>query len=281
MKNLENKTAVITGAASGIGRHLAFNLATEGCALALSDTDYTGLLETASMIDDLATRITTHKVDAGNRDQTYGFAADVMSEHGAVDIVINNAGTGIAGRLEEVSFEEFSWLMNTNFWGVVNGSLAFLPFLRRQNEAHIVNISSVHGLFTNPGVGPYCSSKFAVRGFTMALAQELRETTVRVSCVHPGGIRTNIVRNARIAERSTPDMTSEEAQAHFDQTLGRTSAKKAARIIIKGIKKNKARILVGRDAYVFDLGARFFPNTWQRLMGRLPDWLAKRAARQK
>lgn len=275
MRNLKDKVAVITGAASGIGKSLSARLADEGCHLALADIDSKGLLEVAEAIGNGCVRIMTDIVNVADRDQMYRFAEKVASEHGRVDIVINNAGVALRGTLEEVSDEEFEWLMGVNFWGVVYGSRAFLSYLKQQAEANLVNISSVHGLFTNPGVGPYCSSKFGVRGFTMALGQELKDTSVKVSCVHPGGIKTNIVLNSRDAASAIPEKSREEAHQDFDKIIARTSADKAAKKIIKGIKKNKPRILIGSDAYVFDMMTRIFPVYWQKFMGVLPDFMSK------
>ena len=275
MRVLKGKVAVVTGAASGIGRSLALQLASEGCHLSITDINSEGLQETVEMVGASAVEITTEVVDAADRDHVYAFAENVVSQHGRVDIVINNAGVSLRGTIEEVSDEEFEWLMGINFWGVVYGSKAFLPFLKQQSEANLVNISSVHGLFTNAGVGPYCSSKFGVRGFTMALCQELKDTSVKVSCVHPGGIETNIVRNARDAAASMPEKSREEEQEDFNKTIARISADKAAKIIIRGIRKNKARILVGSDAYVFDFLTRYFPSYWQKFMGALPDLLSR------
>ena len=269
MKNLRNRVAAVTGAASGIGRGLALNLAYEGCHLALADIDDDGLKETAVMIDNEGVNVSTHPVDVAVKKQVYQFAEDVVKKHNQVDIIINNAGTGLVGSLEEVSIDEFTWLMGINFWGVVYGSIAFLPFLKKQPESHIVNVSSVHGLFTNPGVGPYCSSKFAVKGFTLTLCQELKDTSVRVSCVHPGGIYTSIVRNARVAEAVNLEQSLEDNQEEFDSKIARTTADKAARIIIRGIRKNRTRILVGYDAHLFDFFSRFMPVTWQKLMGMM------------
>jgi len=265
MKDIKDKVAAITGAASGIGRSLAINLSNEGCDLAITDIDKDGLQETAGMIENRAIKVTTHLVDVASRDQVYKFAEDVVSEHGRVNIIINNAGVALAETLEDVTYQDFEWLLGVNFWGVVYGSKAFLPFLKEQPQAHIVNISSVHGLFTNPNVGPYCTSKFAVRGFTQTLCQELKGTNVKVSCVHPGGIKTNIVRNARFYKASKPDRNHEQAVEEFDKICF-TTADKAARIIIRGIKKGKTRILVGPDARVYDLMQRLFPVVWQKIM---------------
>ncbi|MBW2409495.1 MAG: SDR family oxidoreductase [Deltaproteobacteria bacterium] len=269
MKVFKGAVAAITGAASGIGRSLAISLANEGCGLALADIDPAGLKQTADMIKDNGNKITTHVLDVADREQVYGFADDVISEHGKVNIIINNAAVGLAETLEDVTYEDFNWLLGINLWGVIYGSKAFLPYLKQQPEGHIVNISSVHGLFTNRNVGPYCTSKFAVRGFSLTLCQELKDTSVRVSCVHPGGIRTNIVRNTRFIKASDPELSHEEVVEYFDNNLARTSADKAAHIIIKGIKKNKTRILVGTDAHIFDILVRLFPGIWQKLMAKL------------
>lgn len=269
MRELKNGVAAVTGAASGIGRSLAIRLAREGCGLALADLDQDGLNQTIDMLNGSHVTVTTHVLDVADREQIYQFAQDVVAAHGKVNMIINNAGVALNDTLEDISYEDLNWLLGINFWGVVYGSKAFLPFLKQQPEAHIVNISSVHGLFTNPNVGAYCTSKFAVRGFTQVLCQELRETGVRVSCVHPGGIKTAIARNARFIKASDPAMTHAEAAAIFDQRIARTSADKAARIIIDGIQKNKTRILVGVDAHIYDLLQRVFPVLWQKLMARL------------
>jgi NAD(P)-dependent dehydrogenase (short-subunit alcohol dehydrogenase family) len=241
----------------------------EGCSVAMADVNKPGLLQTAAMIKNPAVRKSTHAVDVVSRDEVYRFAESVVAEHGKVDIVINNAGVGLAETLEDVTYDDYEWLMGINFWGVVYGSKAFLPYLKQRPEGHIVNISSVHGLFTNPNVGPYCSSKFAVRGFTQALCQELRGSSVKVSCVHPGGVGTNIVRNARFHKAAKTELTHEEAVVEFDKYVVRTSADKASRIIIKGVKRNKSRILVGPDAHVYDACQRAFPVLWQKLMALL------------
>jgi NAD(P)-dependent dehydrogenase (short-subunit alcohol dehydrogenase family) len=224
-------------------------------------------------------RVTTHKVDTADREQVRHYAEEVMKIHGAVHIIINNAGVVIAETLEDLSYEDFEWLMGINLWGVVYGSKEFLPYLKQQDSAHIVNISSVNGIFTNPNNGPYCTAKFAVRGFTETLAQELSDTKVKVSCVHPGGIKTNIVNNAKFFKSSDTSMAKEEAAAFFNRVIANTTADKAAKIIISGIKKDKARIMVGTDAYVMDWLKRLFPVWFQKLVGRkaAPKWMKKKA----
>jgi NAD(P)-dependent dehydrogenase (short-subunit alcohol dehydrogenase family) len=181
--------------------------------------------------------------------------------------------------MEDVSYEDFEWLIGINLWGVIYGCKEFLPYLKKQQSAHIVNISSVNGIFTNPNNGPYCTSKFAVRGFTETLAQELSDTSVKVSCVHPGGIQTNIANNSRFYKASDPTLGRDEALAIFNRTMAKTTADKAAQIIITGIKKDKLRIMVGTDAYVMDWIKRLFPVGFQKLAGRkvAPAWMKKKA----
>jgi NAD(P)-dependent dehydrogenase (short-subunit alcohol dehydrogenase family) len=281
MKNLKDKVAAVTGAASGIGRALALNLAEEGCHVAISDINEAGLQETADLVRSQSknVRVTTHKVNTADRNQVRQYADDVVKAHGAVHIIINNAGVVLVETLEDSSYEDFEWLMGINLWGVVYGSKEFLPYLKKQDSAHIVNISSVNGIFTNPNNGPYCTAKFAVRGFTETLAQELAGTNVKVSCVHPGGIKTNIAANARFYKSSDESIKKEDAAALFSRAIAGTTADKAAKIIIAGIKKNKLRIMVGPDAYLMDWMKRLFPVGFQKIAGRktAPEWLKKRA----
>jgi NAD(P)-dependent dehydrogenase (short-subunit alcohol dehydrogenase family) len=266
MKELRNKVAAVTGAASGIGRMLAINLAKEGCHLAISDINEAGLKETAEMIGHYGGKISVHVVDVAQREKVYRYADDVVAKHGRVHILINNAGVTIAETLEETNYEDFEWLLAINLWGVIYGCKAFLPYLKNESEANIVNVSSVYGIFTFPNNGAYCTSKFAIRGFTETLCQELKATQVRVSCVHPGGIKTNIVHNARFYKAADSSLNKAECAELFDRFLAHTSAEKAARIIILGIKKDKARIMIGRDAYLFDWLKRLFPIGFQRMM---------------
>lgn len=258
MRNLRDKVVVITGAASGIGRELSLCLAGEGSALALTDIDQRGLQETVGLIQGTPPRVTTHELDVSDRDQVHEVAAAIYLDHGRVDLVINNAGVSIAETLEDVSYDDFEWLMSVNFWGVVYTTKAFLPYLKQRPEAHIVNISSIDGILTIPNAGPYCASKFAVRAFTEALFQELRGTNVKVTCVLPGGVRTGIHRNARFFKTACPGMTREECIAYFERAA-LTSAGKAAATIVKGIRKDRSRILIGPDARFIDLVTRLMP----------------------
>jgi short-subunit dehydrogenase len=266
MKILSDKVVVLTGAASGIGRALAKALAEKGCHLAISDINKEGLMDTAGLIAGKKVKVSTHVVDVANRQQVYDYAQDVMKEHGRVHIVINNAGVSVADSLESVSYEDFEWLMGINFWGVVYGTKAFLPYLKKQGEAHIVNISSINGILPNPYNGPYCAAKFAVKGFTETLSQELRGTSVKVSVVHPGGIKTNIVRNVRFYRVANPQKTKQDVVDLFDRFIFKTTAEDAADVIITGIMRNKQRIMVGKDAIVMDALTRLFPVFATRLI---------------
>lgn len=269
MRDVRGKVAVVTGAASGIGRGLAVNLAREGCLLALADVDEAGLNETANLIEGRDVQANVYRVDVSDRDRVYRFADEVVRDFGKVDIVINNAGVQLKETLEDVTYEDLDWILGINLYGVIYGTKAFLPHLKKQPLANLANVSSVQGWFTNPNSGPYCTSKFAVRGFTLTLAQELRDSTVKVSCVYPGGVRTNIVRSERFLKIPRPEATKEDEEAIFEKYVCWTSADRAARIIIKGIKKNKQRIMVGPDAHVFEAITRLMPMTWQGIMARL------------
>jgi len=266
MKTLADKVAAVTGAASGIGRALATNLAAKGCHLAISDVNEQGLEETSNLVADKNVRVTTHIVDVADREQVYQYADDVVQQHGKVNIIINNAGVAVGDSIEEVSYEDFEWIVNINFWGVVYGTKAFLPHLKKEPEGHVVNISSINGIIPNPLNGPYCSTKFAVKGFTETLSQEMKGTSVGVTVVHPGGIGTDIVRNARIRRHINPNKTPDQLAADFDENVVRNTADFAARTIIAGIEKNKQRVLVGGDAKLLDRFTRLLPVTATRFL---------------
>jgi short-subunit dehydrogenase len=276
MKILKNKTAAVTGAASGIGRMLAVNLANEGCNLALADINASGLQETAKLVGDRV-KVTTHIVDVSRREQVFQYAGEAAGRHGGVDVIINNAGVGVGDFLETIPLEDFEWLMGINFWGVVYGTMAFLPHLKKRPEGHIVNISSINGIMPNPNNGPYCAAKFAVKGYTETLAQEMHGTSIHVSCVHPGGIKTNIARNTRM-NRVMFGLTREKAVSIYEEELFRTTADDAAKIIISGIRRNKRRILVGADAKAIDLFTRFFPVTAVTLSSMISRRVARKYA---
>lgn len=258
----KDSVAVITGAGSGIGRALAKGFARESVAgIAVADVNREGLEETAMILGDA--KVSLHVVDVADREAMQAFVDAVISEHGRVTHVINNAGVALGGTLKEVSLDEIEWLMGVNFWGVVHGTKLFLPYLVKEPEAHIVNISSLFGLVAPPGQTAYCASKFAVRGFTEALRHELEDTNIAVSVVHPGGVKTNIANRARIAESS--EITADELEqrlARMNRNLSTTTPDRAAEIIIKGIKKRSPRIIVGPDAQLLSWIQRLFPKRY-------------------
>lgn len=270
MRKLRTKTAVITGAASGIGRALAIGLAREGCHLALADLNPAGLAETAATATAFGNRVTIHALDVANRAAVYDFSGEVIRAHGSADLLINNAGVELVATIEEIDYEDFEWVMNINFWGMVYGTKAFLPHLKT-HESHVVNISSMFGLCTAPMQSAYCCSKFAIRAFSEALGQESAGTPVRVSAVYPGGIRTAILEQARI--KSSERFAGNQARLRRRFTrFALTSPEKTAVRIIAGIQKDKRRILIGPDARAFDVIQRLLPAGYQHI---LPFLLAR------
>lgn len=263
--NLKNKTAVVTGAASGIGRSLGLKLAEAGCRLALGDIDVKGMVETAEMISRIGGYASVHPVDMGDRGQVYAFADSVIQHHGKVQILVNNAGVALTALIEEMEDADFEWVMNINFWGMVHATRAFLPHLNSTGKAHIVNVSSVFGLCAIPSQAAYNSSKFAIRGFTESLSQELRGTGVSVSVVFPGGILTNIARNSRF--KSNSDLVKDKSDVvSLHEKLSFTTADAAAERIIKAVLKKEKRVLIGFDAYLFDIIQRLLPSTYQAVL---------------
>lgn len=269
MSLTSESVAVITGAASGIGRVLALRFAREGIAgLAIADVNEEQLAETARLLEQFPVKVTTHVVDVSDRNAMSAFADSVVEQHGRVSHVINNAGVALGGNFSEVSLDEIEWLMGVNFWGVVHGTKFFLPHLEKEDSAHIVNISSLFGLIAPPGQAAYGASKFAVRGFTDALRHELEGTNIAVSAVHPGGVTTNIVNNARIGSGVT--MTDEEIEKHRkfqNKLLATTSSYKAAEIIFRGMKRRSPQIIVGTDAAILSRIARLFPRSYLTVSG--------------
>jgi NAD(P)-dependent dehydrogenase (short-subunit alcohol dehydrogenase family) len=270
MAFLANGVAVVTGAGSGIGRGLARQLAVAGSALALADIDEAGLQQTAASLSERGVQLTTHVMDVSDESAMQAFAQEVTAKHGRVTMLINNAGVALHGRFEEISLDDLRWLMGINFWGVVHGVKYFLPLLKREPRAHIVNISSVFGFVAPAGQSAYSASKFAVRGFTEALRHELDGTSVFVSCVHPGGIRTPIARRARLGA-NTPPASRDEAVARFDR-LTPTMPDAAAARILEGVERCEPRILIGRDARQIDILQRLRPGTyWKTLARRIQE----------
>ena len=267
MKQFSGRVAAITGAGSGIGRALAKDLAGRGCHLALSDIDEEGLAETVARCEGAGIKVTSARVDVADRTAMFGWADQAADEHGRVNLIFNNAGVAVVSTVEEHSYEDFEWLMNINFWGVVHGTKAFLPHLRESGEGHVVNMSSVFGLISVPSQSAYNSAKFAVRGFTDALRMELEIEGAPVSAttIHPGGIKTNIVRNARIDNGPGALGGTPNAREAFDK-MALTSPEKAARQILTAVANDRRRALIGPDAKVIDLVSRMPGGFYQRLL---------------
>jgi len=263
-----SSVAVITGAASGIGQALAVRFAREKIAgVAIVDLNEPGLAETAKLIDGIGVPVSIHVTNVADLQQIKTLAAEVVATHGRVTHLINNAGVGLFGTFEQISIEDFDWLMGINFWGVVYGCKVFLPILRKERESVIINVSSVFGLIAPEEQSAYCSSKFAIRGFTESLRHELADTSVLVSCVHPGGIKTNIVRNSRVGA-GTPQEWKQQGTKLFDK-VAKTSTDEAADVIFKGIVDKNPRILIGKDARAISLLSRLFPKRYLTIIERL------------
>jgi NAD(P)-dependent dehydrogenase (short-subunit alcohol dehydrogenase family) len=262
MRRFADKVAVITGAGSGIGRALALDLAGRGARLAVSDIDQGRIDETVALCAQRGAQAIGYRLDVSDRAAVLAHAEQVVDEFGTANLVINNAGVALAAPILDMSWDDLEWVMNIDFWGVVHGTKAFLPHLIASGDGHVVNVSSVFGLVGVPTQSAYNAAKFAVRGFTEALRQEMAigRYPVGVSCVHPGGVRTNIARDAR----ANAEFESSSMRERFDQVMP-TSPAKAAQIILKGVQANHPRILVGPDAYAFDAAARVLGPFYQRV----------------
>lgn len=265
MKNLDGKVVALTGAASGIGRSLAIKLAGQGSLLAISDIDRQGLDETLSLLPS-GSAVRSDIVNVANREEVYDWAKRVVDHFGHVDCIINNAGVASAMSIEDISYDVFEWVFNIDFYGVLYGTKAFLPYLKKRSEANIVNISSVNAFFPFPKNGPYNCAKHAVKALNQTLQQELRKTSINVTSVHPGGIKTNIVSNSIFAD---DDSSSDMAQDRIDKfaNIALTTPERAADKIIKGIKRNRKRQLVGIDAVVIDFLCRLMPQSFSTFIG--------------
>ncbi|MEY2424227.1 MAG: hypothetical protein QOI95_4294 [Acidimicrobiaceae bacterium] len=270
MKTFDDRVAAITGAGSGIGRALAQELARRGARLALSDIDEVGLAETVVLCEGHGVKVTSQRVDVADRAAVFAWADQVVDDHGKVNLIFNNAGVALGATIEAMSYEDFEWLMNINFWGVVHGTKAFLPHLTASGEGHVINLSSVFGLISVPSQSAYNAAKFAVRGFTDALRIELdiANSGVSSTTIHPGGIKTNIARNARM-DASVVELAGgvDRARHQFDK-LAMTSPEKAASQILAAVESNKRRALIGPDAKVIDLISRLPAGLYQRVLAR-------------
>ena len=261
---LAGRTAVVTGAGSGIGRATAMALAARGCHLALADVDAARLAETAQLVAREGLRVSAHRLDVSDRAQVMAFPAAVLAHHPGVDLLFNNAGVGLGGRYEQVSDDDVAWLMGVNFWGVVWMTRAFLPLLKRSDDARLVNVSSVFGMVAPAGNVAYSASKFAVRGFSEALRWELEDTRIGVTVVHPGGVATNIANDARVPDGV--DAAERERKRRFANTRLRMPPAKAGEIIVRGVERRRLRILVGWDAVALSVLTRLMPVRYWRVL---------------
>ncbi len=262
MKDFQDRVVAVTGAASGIGRALAVECAARGARLALSDIDEEGLAETADRVAAHGVQVDSWVVDVADRGAVEDWADEVVERFGRVNVIVNNAGVSVTCSIEELSYEDFEWLMSINFWGVVHGTKAFLPHLRASGEGHVVNMSSIFGVIAQPSQAAYNAAKFAVRGFTESLRAELELTDAPVSAtsVHPGGVKTNIVRSSRVGETGPINRSRDDLIAEFDEELARISPAEAARQILKAVRRDKRRVMVGNDAKALDILQRLMPS---------------------
>lgn len=272
IKNFDHAVVAITGAGSGIGRALAMRFAQENCHLALSDIHLDLVEETKQLIknqpDFNHLEISCQKVDVSNQQQVFDWAKYVFETHGKINLIINNAGVALSGTVSALEIKDYQWIMDINFWGVIYGTKAFLPYLEQSGEGHIVNISSVFGLTAQPFMSGYNASKYAVRGFTEALRQDLEisHSNISATCVHPGGIKTNIAKSARISDKLSKltGKSSVDSTKEFETTF-LTTAEKAADSIFKAVKNNKRRVLIGPDSKLYDWSARLLPSSYQAI----------------
>ncbi|EKT84055.1 short chain dehydrogenase [Rhodococcus opacus M213] len=264
MSEFAGKVVVITGAGSGIGRALALNLAGRGARLAISDMDTVGLAETARQAEALGAEVKADHLDVTQREAVLAYADEVRAHFGKINQVYNNAGIAYHGEFEKSEFKDIEKIMDVDFWGVVNGTKAFLPHLIASGDGHVVNVSSLFGLLSMPGQSAYNSAKFAVRGFTESLRQEMliAKHPVKVTCVHPGGIKTAIARNATAGPGEDLDTFAK----FFDQKLARTTPEAAAAAIVNGVRKGKPRVLIGADAKFLDAWVRIVGPSYQRVV---------------
>jgi NADP-dependent 3-hydroxy acid dehydrogenase YdfG len=263
MEGFAGKVAVVTGAGSGIGQALAIELGRRGAKLAISDVNTEGLAVTEEKLKAIGAPVKADRLDVTEREAFLLYADAVKAHFGKVNQIYNNAGIAFTGDVEISQFKDIERVMDVDFWGVVNGTKAFLPHLIESGDGHIINVSSLFGIFAVPGQSAYNAAKFAVRGFTESLRQEMlaKKRPVAVTAVHPGGIKTAIARNMTAAEGVDP----KELAAVFDKKLASTSPERAAKIILEAVRKKKARVLVGADAKVLDVIVRITGSGYQKL----------------
>lgn len=267
MSAFRGRVAVVTGAGSGIGRALAVELARRGARLAVSDVDSVGLAATVTAVEALGAEVRSDHLDVSERGSVLDYAETIVGHFGVVNQVYNNAGIAFHGDVEKSEFKDIERIVDVDFWGVVNGTKAFLPHLIASGDGHVINVSSLFGILAIPSQSAYNAAKFAVRGFTEALRQEMKiaRHPVEVTCVHPGGIKTAIARNATVADGQDQKSMAD----FFDRKLARTSPEQAALVILAAVEKNKARVLIGNDARALDLLARVTGSRYQDIIVKL------------
>lgn len=274
MTEIAGRTVFITGCASGIGRALVNHAVQHGAVRVIAtDVDTTGLARTAELASAIRPDVVeTHALDVASRDAVHALADSVTADFGPPDIVINNAGVALFAEVADMTYDDFAWVMDIDFWGMVYGTKAFLPGMMARGSGHIVNVSSIFGTVAFPGNSAYNAAKFGIRGFTEALRHEmvLNETGIEVSWVQPGGIKTNVARSARMAQKEELLARKDEIAANFDE-IAKTTPEEAARVIFEGIARNRPRILIGRDARMMDRVQRLFPASY--------SWVFERAWR--
>ncbi len=267
MRTLDDKVVVITGAGSGIGRALALNCARRGSLLALSDVNEAGLAETVELAKKAgALTVRSDRLDVADRDAMGRYALDVVQSFGRVNVIVNNAGVSLTGDFTDLEYNDIDWIVGVNLWGVVHGTKEFLPHLIASGDGHVVNLSSLFGLISMPGQSIYNATKYAVRGMSEALREEMLIAghPVGVTSVHPGGIKTDIVRNSRVSAKEDKEATSQL----FDKKLAKMTPERAAEIIVNGILKNRARVLVGLDAHAMHHFARLLGSRYQDVVAK-------------
>lgn len=275
MKDFRDKVVVVTGAGSGMGRDLAVKLGRMGAKLAISDLNPDGLARTEKLVAETGAQVHAQILNVAERESVLTYADTVVARYGTVNVIFNNAGIAHNGDIEHMEFKDIERVMDVDYWGVVNGTKAFLPHIIASGDGHIVNTSSLFGLLSEPGQAAYNSAKFAVRGFTEALNQEMivAKYPVKVTCVHPGGIKTAIARNAT----ASGDNDQQKSAEFFDRYLARMSSADAADVIIAGVRRNRARILVGADAKLLDLWVRLVASGYQGVVARVTGWALAKA----
>ncbi|MEE3848741.1 SDR family NAD(P)-dependent oxidoreductase [Gordonia sp. LSe1-13] len=276
MKDFRDKVVVITGAGSGMGRDLAVKLGRMGAKLAISDLNPEGLAVTEKLVAETGAPVHAQLLNVAEREAVLEYADTVVAHYGTVNVIFNNAGIAHHGEIERTEFKDIERVMDVDYWGVVNGTKAFLPHIIASGDGHIVNTSSLFGLLSEPGQAAYNSAKFAVRGFTEALNQEMivAKHPVKVTCVHPGGIKTAIARNAT----ASGDHDQKKTADFFDRYLARMTSEDAADAIIAGVRKNRARVLVGADAKFLDLWVRIVASGYQGIVARVTGWALSKAS---